>query len=275
MSKTEVFSTQVADHHGALPQWEHTLVSVGERLSPLLPERTIAQVLPMVTPEFKGALECGALGETVLFKITATPFFFRSSPRGEKSGALPLLLCSQLSGETHVKQQNWAATLRSQDWCLLDTRFLHEARWVAPRNEMLILGLDPPSGREGRGLLERALGHRWNGQTGISRVLQATLKETFRQLDRLDVSNGRAITRAISVMTWDALREQLEAPHGLKPQDRRQSQVKEYIECCTSPTRNCRTKPSRTPVLSRSVVCNEVLPPTLRARPPTTSGPGG
>ena len=232
MSNIGVSSVELADHHQALPRWKDALVGAAERLSPLLPARMVAEVLPlpMTSPQFGGRVELGGLGESVLFKITATPFFFSSRPQDDKMADLPLILCCQLKGKMHFKQQNWAATLHPQDWWLLDTRRPHEVRWAGSINETLMFGMEPPCDAESRALLQRGLGQRLDGKTGISRVLQATLNETFRQLNRIDLSNGRAIQRAISVMAWDALREQLDAPRGLKPQDMRRVQLKEYIE---------------------------------------------
>jgi transcriptional regulator GlxA family with amidase domain len=64
----------------------------------------------------------------------------------------------------------------------------------------------------------------------MSRILQSTVSETFKQMHRLGPASGRTLQRAITSMAWDAVREQLEAPHALTHQDMQCARLKSYIE---------------------------------------------
>ncbi|MGO8918040.1 MAG: hypothetical protein ACLQJR_19240 [Stellaceae bacterium] len=66
--------------------------------------------------------------------------------------------------------------------------------------------LPPPSDAELAALCERGVARRWNGRTGLSRVLRAMINESFGEMRRLPRFSRRKLGTAITAMAWDALR---------------------------------------------------------------------
>jgi AraC-like DNA-binding protein len=96
--------------------------------------------------------------------------------------------------------------------------------------EYQILALGRPSDPEVLNLLERGVGRRFDSKKGLSRVLQFTLAETFNQMHCLKQQSKKSLQAAISAMTWDALREQLEGAPLMGRQEIRCARLKGYIE---------------------------------------------
>jgi AraC family transcriptional activator of tynA and feaB len=231
MSRIEVVSVELDNHQGSLRYWEDTLLAFGDRISPSLGDQTMIRCLPTVGQGFSGRVEFGGLGETVLYKLMATPFRFTSSLRTLKpTRSLPVLLFAAINGSCRFAQHNHSCILHPGDWCLIDTHFSYEGWSLAAEAELLALGLEQPSDPEVLDLLEQGAGHRCDGKTGMSRVLQSTLTEALRQMTRLAPSSGRSLQRAVTAMAWDALREQLEAPPPGVHQDVRCARLKAYVE---------------------------------------------
>jgi AraC-like DNA-binding protein len=101
---------------------------------------------------------------------------------------------------------------------------------LGPRNEYLVLVLERPSDPALRELIDQGVGRRLDGKWGISRVVQATVMEAFKQMNRLGPSTGRSLQRALSSMAWDALREQRTLPAEAAYQDLQSARMKAFIE---------------------------------------------
>jgi Polyphosphate kinase 2 (PPK2) len=94
----------------------------------------------------------------------------------------------------------------------------------------IVRALDRPFDPERLGLLEEGVGRCWGAKTGISRILIATLTETFKQMNRLGPSGRKSLEDALTGMAWDAVREQIEAPSPDEYRDARRTRIKTYIE---------------------------------------------
>ena len=231
MSKIQVVSVELDNHRGSLRYWEDTLLAFGDRISPSLRDQTMIRCLPSVGQGFSGRVEFGGLGETVLYKLMATPYHFSSSLRTVKpTQSLPVLLFAAVSGSCRFAQHNHCCILHPGDWCVIDTRLSYEGWSLSTDTEVLILGLEQPSDPEVRRQLEQGVARRCDGRTGMSRILEATWTEAFRQMSRLAPSSGRSLQSAVTAMAWDALREQLEAPPPGVHRDTRCARLKAYLE---------------------------------------------
>lgn len=229
MSKVEVASIELDNHQGWLSGWEDILLTLGERLSPSLGEETAIRCLPSVGQGFSGRVEFGALGETVLYKLSATPWHFCSSLRTVRpTQSLPVLLFIADSGNCCFAQHNHCCILHPGDWCIIDTRLPYEGWSLSRDTEVLALSLEQPSDPELCSLLEKGVARRWDGRTGMSRILLVTLTEAFGQMSRLAPSSGKSLQRAVAAMAWEALKEQTEAPPMLK--NIKCARLKGYIE---------------------------------------------
>jgi AraC-like DNA-binding protein len=120
--------------------------------------------------------------------------------------------------------------LRPGDWCVVDMRHRLDYWALGPRNEYLVLALERPSDAALTELIEQGVGRRLDGKSGISRVIQATVTEAFKQMNRLGPSTGRSLQRAASGMAWDALREQRTAPGEVAYHDLQSARMKAHIE---------------------------------------------
>ena len=228
MSRVEVLSIELPNHQGSLRYWEDALFAFGERISPSSRDQTVIRVRHTVGQGFSGRIEFGALGAVVLYKVMATPSYYSRSFRAD-AAPLPVMLYSQVSGSSRFKQDNRSCTLNPQDWCVVDRRSF-EGWSLGTGSEVLAVALQPPTDPEVCALLNRGTCHRWDGKTGTARVLQAALAEAFKQMNRLGPRSGRTLHGAVTEMTWDALREQLDAPAPLVHQDMQRARIKGYIE---------------------------------------------
>jgi AraC family transcriptional regulator, positive regulator of tynA and feaB len=231
MAKIQVLSIELDNHQGSLRHWEETLLALGDRISPSLRDQTMICCLPSVGQGFSGRVEFGGLGETILYKLIATPLHFTSSLRTVKpTQSLPVLLFAAVNGSCRFAQHNHCCILHPGDWCVIDTRLSYEGWPLTTDTEILILGLEQPSDQEVGRQLEQGLARRCDGRTGMSRVLQATWTEAFRQMSRLAPSCGRSLQSAVTAIAWDALHEQLEAPPPGVHRDTHYARLKGYIE---------------------------------------------
>ena len=134
-----------------------------------------------------------------------------------------------MSGSCRLEQHNRSCALCPGDWSVVDTRHPFHIWSLARRNENLSLRLERPSDPELLSLLPRGAA-RLHGTTGASRILQATLRETFSQMGCLLHVSETGLQRAVAKMVWSALQEQLEAPPLLAHQDVRRARIKSFIE---------------------------------------------
>jgi AraC-like DNA-binding protein len=129
-----------------------------------------------------------------------------------------------------VEQKGRSCTLHPGEWYLFDPLQPFKAGLLETRNEYLALTLERPSDPELLSLLEQGVVHCWNAKAGMSRILLATLTETFNQINRLGQSSRKSLERALTEMTWDAVREQLEAPSPGVQRDVLSARIKSYVE---------------------------------------------
>jgi AraC family transcriptional activator of tynA and feaB len=174
-------------------------------------------------------IESATLDSAVLSKTGVTPHLLSLSLRIPGRTA-PALLVAQVSGSSRLEQHGRSCTLSPGDWCLIDLLHPFAARSLEERNEHLNLTLERPSDPERLSSLERGTTRRLHSKVGMSRVLQATLSESFNQMNRLGVSSRKLLQRALTEMTWDAVREQLEAPPDPVHRDVLCTRIKTCIE---------------------------------------------
>jgi AraC family transcriptional regulator, positive regulator of tynA and feaB len=231
MSQIEVVSIEVPNPQASLPQWTEALSTHVGRVTPWVRDEEVTRCVPTSLQDFEGRIEFGALGDGVLSKIAATPNRFSRSLRTRTPTLpVPVLVVVQRCGTIRLDQHDRSCSLRPGDWCLVDSLHPFEGVALGTRTECLVVGLERPSDPELRGLLEQGAGHRWDGKTGMSRVLLSTLGEAFDQLNQFRHASGTSLHKAASAMVWAALREQLEAPSPLSYQDRQRARIKTYIE---------------------------------------------
>jgi AraC-like DNA-binding protein len=231
MSQIEVISVELQKQQESLPQWTDALSTCVGRVSTSLRDQEVARCVPTGATPFVGRIEFGALGDMILARLAATPNHFSRSLR-TVTPTLPVavLFFIQLSGSNRFNQHGHSSTLHPGDWCLIDTRYPFDSLSLGAGVEVLVSTLSRPSDADLLRLLEKGVARRLDGRTGMSRILQCTMLETFQQMNRLAPSSRTSLDRAITAMVWDALREQLETPTAPGHQQRQCARIKRYIE---------------------------------------------
>ena len=225
MVPIQVFSVEREDRERSLPEWGDALRAyVG---STPLPE--VTRCISTGQQRFTGRIEFGTLDNAVLSRVAATPWSLGRSVRGPHPAAAALLIV-MVSGTGRVEQPNRSCTLHAGEWCLFDPLQPFRASTVEAHNEYLALTVERPSDSERLGLLEQGAARCWDAKTGMSRILLATLTEGFNQMNRLGASSSKNLERALTEMTWDAVREQLEEPPAGVHRDVLCARMKSYIE---------------------------------------------
>jgi AraC family transcriptional regulator, positive regulator of tynA and feaB len=79
-------------------------------------------------------------------------------------------------------------------------------------------------------LIEKGFSRRYSGKTHVSRLLRSSLTNAFDQMHRITRFGGACLQRAVRVVVWDALREELFAPRGAPGKDSRYARLKGFIE---------------------------------------------
>lgn len=230
MSRIESISIESRSGRSSVPEWTNALsTSVGQLpLSSCDQERT--NCLSVGQQAFSGRIEFGLLRDTVLAKVTtSSPHHLTFSLR-DTPARPPIVLMFQMSGSCRLKQQTSTCTLRPDDWCLIDTGSPFHISSFSPHNENLSLCLERPSDPEILSLFTQGIGHRWRGTTGVARILEATVRETFNQMNSLRHDSDAGMARAIAGMAWHALREQVEAPPHHGSDDVQRARIKTFIE---------------------------------------------
>jgi AraC family transcriptional regulator, positive regulator of tynA and feaB len=179
---------------------------------------------------FVGCIEHGDVGEITIARITTTTSHRLVTAQQEAApSSCPVVLLFQTGGSCRVEQAGASCTLYPGDWCLHDTRQPLRIDALDRRNENLSVRLEPPSDAETLRLLSNVAARRWSAATGTSRILRATVAETFDQLNCLS-HLGNGLERAITSLVWQAVREQLDAPVSAAHQNLQISWVKRFID---------------------------------------------
>lgn len=228
----EVVSVEVDNPAGPVRQWEDALSRHVGQVSPDLRDQEIMRCMPGAGGRFQARLEFGGLGDAVLFKTSATPHYLARSLRC-KDATLPspIVLSFQSAGRVRVRQDGRSYVLHPGDWCLWDTLVPVETWAITGAVEFLSVTLSRPTDPELQRLLVAGRATRLDGKIGVSRVLQRTLTEIFGQLGRIPPASGEALRMAVTMMAWEAVREQVAAPPSASTyRDVLMSRAKTYIE---------------------------------------------
>ncbi|MGO8920889.1 MAG: helix-turn-helix domain-containing protein, partial [Stellaceae bacterium] len=231
MAAPAIVSVEVERPSGPLRAWEDALSAHIGRVDPALREQEAVRCLPMDGRPFMGRLEYGALGETLLSKVASTNYrLTRSLTTPTPTLPIPVMLVSVSRGSFRFNQRGRTCILTPGDWTLIDTKEPFGYAITSPESEAFVAMLPPPSDAEIAAFCERGVARRWNGRTGLSRVLHAMVTESFCEMRRLPRFSGRKLGAAITAMAWDALREQIETPPLTGHRDELSIRVKAYIE---------------------------------------------
>ncbi|CAA2142464.1 helix-turn-helix domain-containing protein [Hyphomicrobium sp. ghe19] len=169
----------------------------------------------------------------VLAKVEVPPCEFSRSLRTLTPTLPPqVLLLFQVSGSGCLAQHDRSCPLYPGDWCLIDTGDRFDGSSLGDLSEYQILVLERPCTPDILALLEQGVARRFDSKAGMSRVLRSTLDEAFQQMNRLGGRSGRCLRKVITAMTWDAVREQLDAPAALGVHEIQCARLKRHIEAC-------------------------------------------
>lgn len=177
-------------------------------------------------------LEFGGLGDAIVFKTSAMPHSLARSLCGKNASLpSPVVLSFQLAGSARVGQDGRSYVLHPGDWCLWDTLLPFETSAITGAVEFLSVTLSRPSDPELQRLLAAGRATRLDGKVGVARVLQKILTEIFGQLGRIPPESGEVLRIAVTMIAWEALREQVAAPASASTcRDVLMSRAKAYIE---------------------------------------------
>jgi AraC-like DNA-binding protein len=170
------------------------------------------------------------LDEGVVYKCTTTPHQFIRPVTAEPTVPTPLLLVYLQKGSYRLRWQDRIYLLGPGHWCLIDRREPIEYWTVSDTCESLAMTLRRPSDPEMSGLLDQVCGRPLNARTGVSRIMAATLDETFEQMNRISCRACKPLHKILVEMVWDAVREQLESRSPLRNPDIQCANLKAYIE---------------------------------------------
>ena len=231
MGSPTIVCVEVERPSGRLCKWEDTLSAHVGQVDPALREQEAVSCLPIDERSFKGRIEYGALGEMFLCKFAATNYqFTRSLTTPTPTLPMPMMLVSVSTGSCKFVQCGHTCILTEGDWTLIDTKQPLGYTITSPEIEAFTIMLPRPSDAAIAALCERGVARGSNGRWGLSRVLHAMVNESFGEMRRLSRSGGRKLGAAITTMTWDALREQIETPPVIGHRDELPMRVKAYIE---------------------------------------------
>src|SRR5208337_4980628 len=226
-----IVSVEVERPSGRLREWEDALSAHVGRVDPVLREQEAVRCLLTDERPFMGRSEYGALGEMLLCKVTSTNHrFTRSLTTPTPTLPIPAMLVSVSRGSCKFVQRGRTCILTPGDWTLIDTNQPHGYAITSPEIEAFVIMLPRPSDAAIVALCELGVARRWNGRTGLSRVLHAMVNESFGEMRRLPRFSGRKLGAAITAMAWDALREQIETPPVIGHRDELSIRVKACIE---------------------------------------------
>ena len=230
MSRIEQFLLERPGRRGLVCEWTDALCThIGHVPPSLFDERLACRTVGEAG--FVGRIEHGDVGEITLARVTTTtPHYLTMAPRDGSRTPYPLMLLFQTSGSCRVEQAGASCTLYSGDWCVYDTCQPLRIDALDPRNENLSVRLERQSDAETLSLLSTVTARRLRAATGTSRILRATVAETFDQLTSLSNLGNGGVERAIAALVWQAVREQLDAPVSAAHRYLQVASVKRFID---------------------------------------------
>jgi AraC family transcriptional activator of tynA and feaB len=229
MVTSTIACVEVERPSGRLRGWEDALCA---DIDPALREQVTVHCHPIDERRFMGRVEFGALGEMHLAKVASTSFrFTRSMTSHRPTPTLPIMarLVLVSRGSYKFVSGGRPCTLTPGDWALIDAKQPH-AFATSPKVEAFAIMLPRTSDEEKLALFKLGVARRWNGRTGLSRVLHCMVAESFAEMRRLPLFSGRTLGAAITTMAWDALREQIKTPPVIEHRDELVTRVTGYIE---------------------------------------------
>jgi AraC-like DNA-binding protein len=217
---------------GALTAWSDALIARIGRVPLSAWDQKLTGCVPAGGRRFSGHIECGALGEIVLAKVgTNSPHRVSLWPRESlTTQSAPVAVLFQTSGVCRLEQPSSSCTLYPGDWCIADTKHPLQERFFGTLNSQFVLRMERPCDSELLALLESGAAHRWDGTIGVARILRATLEQTFDEINSLRLVSETGLQRALTEMTWSAVREQLQDPPCFAQEERQRARIKSYIE---------------------------------------------
>lgn len=214
----------------SVQMWENAVHTGISRMPVDLRDQDILHTQSVGGQAFRGRIEYGDLAGTGLCRMTVSPHRFQRALRSNAPLATsPLLLVIQVKNSSYFEQCERSGMLNPSDWCLLDTHW--PFKWNSLSGcEQIIMRIQRPVAPELNDLIVRGIARRFDGKSGIGRILHALVGETFGQMHSLASYSATGIANAIIATTWNALQEQLESPATDQPKDIQCARIKAWIE---------------------------------------------
>ena len=113
----DIISVEVDGPCRSVPQWEEVLSRHVGKVPTELRDQEITKCVPATAATFRARLECGALGDAVLYKIRSTPNRSSCTLRNPVSTTIPvpILLAIQLNGSNRFHQSKNSYVFRPGD----------------------------------------------------------------------------------------------------------------------------------------------------------------
>lgn len=231
MGAPEAFSLEIERPEGPLHAWEEALSEHIWRVDRALRDQETVQCFATDERPFVARMEFGPLGDVLMSKVASTSYrFTRSLKTPRPTLPIPAMLVSVSRGSCEFVQRGRSCMLLPGEWTVIDTKQKHEYRIKSREIEAFAIMLPRPTDAAIAALFENGMARRWNGRTGLARVMNAMVSESFAEMRRLPRFSGRRLGVAITAMAWDALREQIETPPVIGHRDELSARVKAYIE---------------------------------------------
>jgi AraC-like DNA-binding protein len=175
-----------------LHAWEEALSRNIGRVDPALREQESVHCFPTDQRPFMARMEFGVLGDVLVAKVACTNYrFTRSLTTPRPTLPTPAMLIAVSSGSCEFFQRGRTCALTPGDWTVIDTKQTHEYRITSREIDAFAIMLPPPSDAAIAALFASGIARRWNGRTGLSRVLNAMINESFGEMRRLPRFSGR------------------------------------------------------------------------------------
>jgi AraC family transcriptional activator of tynA and feaB len=152
---------------------------------------------PLNRRDFSGRLARTEVGPIRLVEIESDPAtVYHSRQHIARSLEPVFLLCLQLDGESHFRQNGREALLRASDFTLCDSTLPYEMSF--DRNRMLVLGISQQTLRRYIASPEVVIALPMSGRSGLSGLLSSFLRNFWRQYStRIDVAFPERVGSAL------------------------------------------------------------------------------